>query len=54
MRSSSPSAQAVVFFVGILHPALAYLNGIVIRHLLVTLITGGEAAHTPLLSYEFS
>jgi hypothetical protein len=50
----SRSAQAVVSFVGIPHPALAYMSGVVVRHLLVTLITGGEAAHVALLSYEFS
>jgi hypothetical protein len=54
MRSSSRSAQAVVFFVGIPHPAIPYMIGIGVRHLLVTLIIGGETAHVALLSYEFS
>jgi hypothetical protein len=43
MRLISRSAQAVVSFVGIPHPALAYMGGIVVRHLRVTLITGGRS-----------
>jgi hypothetical protein len=55
MRLMSPSAQAAASFIGIPPPALAYMIGIGLRHLLVALITGGgETAHVPLLSCEFS
>jgi hypothetical protein len=37
----SPSAQALASFIGIPPLALAYMIGIVLRHLLVALITGG-------------
>jgi hypothetical protein len=49
MRLMSPSAQALASFIGISPLALAYMIGIVLRHLLVALITGGGAtAHVPL------
>ena len=54
MRLMSPSAQALDSFIGIPPPALAYMIGIVLRHLLAALITGGATAHVHLLSCEFS
>lgn len=54
MRLMSPSAQALDSFIGIPPPALAYMIGIVLRHLLAALITGGATAHVLLLSCEFS
>jgi hypothetical protein len=41
MRLMSPSAQALASIIGIPPPALAYMIGIGLRHLLVALITGG-------------
>jgi hypothetical protein len=55
MRLMSPSAQALASFIGISPLALAYMIGIVLRHLLVALITGGGDRSRPsLLSCEFS
>jgi len=42
MRLTFPSAQALASFIGIPPPALAYMIGIVLRHLLAALITGGR------------
>lgn len=42
MRLMSPSVQALASFIGIPSPAFAYMIGIVLRHLLAALITGGE------------
>jgi hypothetical protein len=47
MRLISRSAQAVVSLVGIPHPALASMSGMVVRHLPVTLITGGRPLTSP-------
>ena len=47
MRSSSRSAQAVAFFVGILHPAILSMISIGVRHLRVTLIIGGRPLTSP-------
>ena len=41
MRLMSPSAQVLASIIGIPPPALAYMIGIGLRHLLVALITGG-------------
>jgi hypothetical protein len=50
MRLMSPSAQALASFIGIPLPALAYVIGIVLRHLLTTLITGGaDPSRRPLI-----
>ena len=47
MRLTFHSAQAIVSFLRIPHPALAYMIGIVVRHLLVMLLTGGVTPHAP-------
>jgi hypothetical protein len=47
MRLMSPSAQALASIIGIPPPALAYMIGIGLRHLLVALITGGARPLTP-------
>jgi|GraSoiStandDraft_41_1057321.scaffolds.fasta_scaffold1321774_2 hypothetical protein len=50
MRLMSPSAQAAASFIGIPPPALAYMIGIGLRHLLVALITGGgDRSRPPLI-----
>jgi hypothetical protein len=51
MRLMSPSAQALASFIGIPPPALAYMIGIGLRHLLVALITGGgrDRSRPPLI-----
>jgi hypothetical protein len=50
MRLMSPSAQALASLIGIPPPALAYVIGIVLRHLLAALITGwGDRSRPPLI-----
>jgi hypothetical protein len=46
MRLMFPSAQALASFIGIPSPALASMIGIVLRHLLAALITGGGRSLT--------
>jgi hypothetical protein len=49
MRLISRSAQAVVSFVGIPHPALAYMSGIVVCHLGLRSSPGGDCSRRPFI-----
>lgn len=49
MRLMFPSAETLASFIGIPPPALAYMIGIVLRHLLAALITGGDRSRPPLI-----